>query len=120
MKRDPEVLITGGKRIKKAKKRLSFSHIFFGIMNNAALTKCPLSSAFAISKTYNIILGSHIEWLKTEETLNIIQPQHSCCGQGCHPPDQAAQGPIQLGLEYLQGWGSTASLGSMYQCLTTL
>lgn len=22
----------------------------------------------------------------------------------CHPPDQAAQGPIQSGLEHLQGW----------------
>jgi len=24
---------------------------------------------------------------------------------GCPPPDQAAQGPIQPGLELLQGWG---------------
>ena len=28
------------------------------------------------------------------------------------PPAQAAQGPIQPGLECLQGWGTTASLGS--------
>ena len=29
----------------------------------------------------------------------------SCCGQGCHSPDQGAQGSIQLGLEHLQGQG---------------
>jgi len=28
-----------------------------------------------------------------------------CHGQGCHPPDQAAQCPIQPGLEPLLGWG---------------
>ena len=27
-------------------------------------------------------------------------------GQGCHPPDQAAQSPIQPGLEYFQGRGT--------------
>jgi len=32
-------------------------------------------------------------------------------GQGCPPPAQAAQGPIQPGLECLQGWGTTAYLG---------
>ena len=35
-----------------------------------------------------------------------------CHGQGCPPPAQAAQGPIQPGFECLQGWGTTASLGS--------
>ena len=42
------------------------------------------------------------------------QPTHPnpCRGQGCPPPAQAAQGPIQPGLERLQGWGTTASLGS--------
>ena len=29
-----------------------------------------------------------------------------CHGQGCHPAAQAAQGPIQPGLEHLQGWGT--------------
>ena len=28
-----------------------------------------------------------------------------CQGLGCHPLDQAAQGPIQPGSERLQGWG---------------
>ena len=35
-----------------------------------------------------------------------------CRGQGCPPSAQAAQGPIQLGLEHLQGWGTHSSLGS--------
>ena len=29
-----------------------------------------------------------------------------CHEQGCPPPDQAAQGPIQPGLGHLQGWGT--------------
>jgi len=28
-----------------------------------------------------------------------------CHGQGCQPPEQAAQSHIQPGLECLQGWG---------------
>ena len=35
-------------------------------------------------------------------------------------PDQAAQGPIQLGLEHLQDRASITSLGSLFQHLTTL
>ena len=35
-----------------------------------------------------------------------------CRGQGCPPSAQAAQGPIQPGLEHLQGWGTHSSLGS--------
>ena len=45
----------------------------------------------------------------------------SCHGQGCHPPDQSAQGPFQPGLECLQAYGaSTVFLGSLFQFLTTL
>jgi len=29
-----------------------------------------------------------------------------CHWQGCHPPGEAAQGPIQPGCDCLQGWGS--------------
>jgi len=29
---------------------------------------------------------------------------------GCPPPTQAAQGPVQPGLEHLQGWGTHSSL----------
>ena len=52
---------------------------------------------------------SIIEWLGLERTSRIIKLQPSCCRQGHQPPhlipDQAAQGPIQPGLEHLQGWG---------------
>ena len=34
----------------------------------------------------------------------IVEFQPLCYVQGCQPPDQAAQGPIQHGLEHLQGW----------------
>lgn len=39
---------------------------------------------------------------------------------GCHPIDQAAQSLIQPGLEHPRQGASTASLDSLYQCLTTL
>jgi len=41
----------------------------------------------------------------------IIQFQPPCCVQGRQPPDQAAQGHIQPGLECLQGWGIHSLLG---------
>jgi len=43
-----------------------------------------------------------------------------CRGQGYHPPAQAAQGPIQPGLEHFQGWDTTASLGNLFLYFTTL
>ena len=52
-----------------------------------------------------------IEWLSLEVTSQPMLP-NPCHEQGCPPPAQAAQGPIQPGLERLQGWGTTASLGS--------
>ena len=49
-----------------------------------------------------------IEWLGLEWTPKIIMFQPSCQRQGHQPPDlvldQVAQGPIQTGLEHLQGW----------------
>jgi len=41
-----------------------------------------------------------------------------CHRQDCHPPAQAAQGPIQLVLEHLQGWGIPSFSGQQCQCLT--
>ena len=57
--------------------------------------------------------GNHriAEWFGLEGASKPTQP-NPCRGQGCPPPAQAAQGPIQPGLERLQGWGTTASLGS--------
>ena len=52
------------------------------------------------------------EWLRLEGTLKVIELQPPCHGQSCLSLDQAAQGPVQPGLEHLQGWGTTASLGS--------
>jgi len=50
-----------------------------------------------------------IVWLGLEGTSKIINLQSPCCMQGHQPPhlilDQAAQGPIQPGLEHLQGRG---------------
>jgi len=40
-------------------------------------------------------------------------------GQGCPPPAQAAQGPIQPGLECIQFWGIHSVSGQMCQCFTT-
>lgn len=38
-----------------------------------------------------------LEWLRLEGILNSIQSHSLCCGQGCYPLDQSAQGPIQSG-----------------------
>jgi len=46
--------------------------------------------------------------------------QGPCHGQGHLPLDQVAQSPIQPGLEHSQGGASTAPLGNLFQCLTTL
>lgn len=44
-----------------------------------------------------------------------------CHGQSCHPPDQSAQGVIQLGLAHLQEWDVhnffRHSVQIYYQCL---
>ena len=34
-----------------------------------------------------------------------------CCVEGCHPQDQAAQGPIQPDLECFQGWSTQSFFG---------
>jgi len=36
------------------------------------------------------------------------------------PSAQAAQGPIQPGLEHLQGWGTHSFSGQLCHCLTAL
>lgn len=42
-----------------------------------------------------------------------------CCGQ-CHPAAQAAQGPIEPGIECLQGRGTHSFYGQLCQSFTTL
>ena len=50
--------------------------------------------------------------------------QPLCCIQGCQPPyliaDQAAQGPIQPGLEHVHRWGIHSLPGQLFQHLITL
>jgi len=59
-----------------------------------------------------------------EGTSRITELQPSCYRQGHQPPyliaTQAAQGPIQPGLEHLQGWGMHSLSGQLFQHLTTL
>ena len=43
-----------------------------------------------------------------------------CYVQCRQPADQAAQSHIQPGLQCLPGWGIHASLGNLFQCVTTL
>jgi len=58
--------------------------------------------------------------LGLEGITKITQLQPPCYGQGCHPPAQAAQGPIQPGLEHLQGWGTHSFSGQLCHRLITL
>jgi len=58
-----------------------------------------------------------IKWLRLEGTLKNIQFETLC--QGCQPPDQVAQGLIQHGLQYLQGWGTHSFSGQLCQCPST-
>jgi len=46
-----------------------------------------------------------IEWLQLGRDLKAHMVPTPCCRQGYHPPARAVQGPIQPGLEHLQGWG---------------
>jgi len=61
-------------------------------------------------------------WVRT--TPKIIKFQPPSYMQGSQSPglvlDQVAQGPIQSGLEHLQGRAFIACLGSLFQHLTTL
>jgi len=74
----------------------------------------PLGSCTKSSRKHSFLAKEQnhriIEWLGLEGTLNITQFRPLCHGQGCHPPAQAAQGPIQPGLEHLRGWGTAAPL----------
>ena len=72
-------------------------------------------SITAIITTMTVILALSavffIQWLGLEGTSEPTQ-SHPVPWAGLPPTSSAAQGPIQPGLEHLQGWGTTASLGS--------
>ena len=63
----------------------------------------PSATAVGLSTIYD----HRMAWVGRDLKDHQLQPL--CCRQGCQPPylilDQAAQGPIQPGLEHLQGWG---------------
>jgi len=62
--------------------------------------------------------------LGLEGTSRIMKLQPHPPRQGHQPvhliPAQAAQGPIQPGLEHLQGWGIHSLSGQLFQHLTAL
>jgi len=77
-------------------------------------------------------MGSHVCLLLSQNhRMALVEKDlkdHECPTphhrQGHQPPylvpDQAAQGPIQPGLEHLQGWGIHNLSGQLFQHLTTL
>jgi len=84
-----------------------------------AILHCFCLTGEKVENTYRIT-----EWLGLEGTSRIIKFQHPFHRQGgqllAQVLDQIAQGPIQPRLKHLQGTVSTASLGSLFQHITTL
>jgi len=73
---------------------------------------------WAFNESQNHRLNHRMAWVGKNLKAHAV-PTH-CHGQGCYPPAQAAQGPIQAGLEQLQGWGTHSFSGQMCQGLPTL
>ena len=72
--------------------------------------QCSIPSEISLLPIWVLIHVMHTrqkitEWPGLEGTIKTIRFHSPCCRQVCHPLDLAAQGPIQLGLELLQGWG---------------
>ncbi|KAK4808149.1 hypothetical protein QYF61_000129 [Mycteria americana] len=61
---------------------------------------------------------SKLVWVGRDLKDHRVPPP--CHGQGCLPLEQAAQSPIQPGLEHFQGWGIHNFSGNLFQCLTAL
>ena len=74
------------------------------------------SKPFHLSVLSTVLVSKITEWLGLERISKPIQ--FTCHGQ-CHPAAQAAQGPIQPGLECLQEWGIHSFSGQLCQSLTT-
>jgi len=68
--------------------------------------KAPANCVFPLSQNHRIV-----EWFGLEGTLKIIWFQPLCHGQGHLQLDQAAQSPLQPGLEHFQGGGSHSFSG---------
>jgi len=82
-----------------------------GVVRSKQLMKlCCLRTVLSLEDTIRRSENDRTVWVGRDlNTHPIPIPGH---GQGCSPPAQAAQSPIQPGLEHLQRWGTTASLGS--------
>ena len=74
---------------------------------------------YTMLEKYNKDNHRIIEWLGLEGTSKPTLPQ-PLLWTVLSPPAQAAQGPIQPCPEHLQGWSTTASLGSLCRGLSTL
>ncbi|KAK4819077.1 hypothetical protein QYF61_025310 [Mycteria americana] len=89
------------------------------------------SSVFAGKKATHHHLIRKVSWFIQEKRycllptfLDILKLKYrlqlEATNPGNLPLEQVAQSPIQPGLEHFQGWGITAALGNLLQCLTTL
>ena len=58
-------------------------------------------SAVVVDHKIITSLNHRIAWVRRH--LEDQEVSAACCGQDCCPPDQAAERPIQPGLEHLQG-----------------
>ena len=83
------------------------------------IPKHSLDPLITVSQNHRIT-----EWLGLEGTSRIMKLQPPRHRQGHQPPhlilEQTAQGPIQPGLEHLQGQGIHSLSGQLCQHLTTL
>ena len=70
--------------------------------------------AFGSPKLQNMRGGEFSLARNSEKWVGLERTSESNLGPwaGCPPPAQAARGPIQPGLEHLQGWGTHTSLGN--------
>ena len=83
------------------------------LLSDGKRLSCPPHFSFLLlplrhCETWSLQNHRITEWPGLEGTSRIMNLQSPCHRQGHQPPhllDQVAQGPIQPGLEHLQGWG---------------
>mgnify|MGYP001857295965 CR=1 FL=1 len=87
----------------------SFSRLSF----TAPYHRAAIPDTESVRGHFSSFLGPGVYEVHWTSNLKSMQPQTSYCGQGCLPPDQAAQGSIQPGLEHPQGWGICSFFGQL-------
>ena len=81
---------------------------------------CVVASELATARCHKHFPCKQDHRMAWVEKAHSAHPVPSpCYMQGCQPANQTAQSHIQPGLECLQGWGNTTSLGNLFQCVTT-